>query len=243
MLPVECVVRGYITGSGWKDYQATGTRLGHRAAGRPAGVRAAAVADLHAVDEGRRGPRRGDRLRPRRRARGRPRAHGAGAQRLDRAVPLRRRPCGRARRAARRHEVRVRARPGRRARRRRRGAHAGLVALLAGRRLRAGARAAELRQAVRARLGQPVGVGQDAARARDPRRRRRRRRASATSRPTSASRASRSRPGWSARHEPRPEEQVDATKENALDQQEIDDFLAIKQDGRLGPTAATAGGT
>jgi phosphoribosylaminoimidazole-succinocarboxamide synthase len=24
MLPVECVVRGYITGSGWKDYQATG---------------------------------------------------------------------------------------------------------------------------------------------------------------------------------------------------------------------------
>jgi phosphoribosylaminoimidazole-succinocarboxamide synthase len=24
MLPIECVVRGYITGSGWKDYQATG---------------------------------------------------------------------------------------------------------------------------------------------------------------------------------------------------------------------------
>jgi phosphoribosylaminoimidazole-succinocarboxamide synthase len=24
MIPVECVVRGYITGSGWKDYQATG---------------------------------------------------------------------------------------------------------------------------------------------------------------------------------------------------------------------------
>src|SRR3954462_12198934 len=24
MLPVECVVRGYITGSGWKDYQANG---------------------------------------------------------------------------------------------------------------------------------------------------------------------------------------------------------------------------
>src|SRR3954447_12822008 len=24
MLPVECVVRGYITGSGWKDYRATG---------------------------------------------------------------------------------------------------------------------------------------------------------------------------------------------------------------------------
>jgi phosphoribosylaminoimidazole-succinocarboxamide synthase len=28
MLPVECVVRGYITGSGWKDYQATGKVAG-----------------------------------------------------------------------------------------------------------------------------------------------------------------------------------------------------------------------
>jgi phosphoribosylaminoimidazole-succinocarboxamide synthase len=29
MLSVECVVRGYITGSGWKDYQATGQVSGH----------------------------------------------------------------------------------------------------------------------------------------------------------------------------------------------------------------------
>ncbi len=28
MFPVECVVRGYITGSGWKDYQATGAICG-----------------------------------------------------------------------------------------------------------------------------------------------------------------------------------------------------------------------
>jgi phosphoribosylaminoimidazole-succinocarboxamide synthase len=28
MVPVECVVRGYITGSGWKDYQATGEICG-----------------------------------------------------------------------------------------------------------------------------------------------------------------------------------------------------------------------
>jgi phosphoribosylaminoimidazole-succinocarboxamide synthase len=28
MLPVECVVRGYITGSGWKDYQRSGTVSG-----------------------------------------------------------------------------------------------------------------------------------------------------------------------------------------------------------------------
>jgi phosphoribosylaminoimidazole-succinocarboxamide synthase len=30
MLPVECVVRGYITGSGWKDYTATGVVSGVR---------------------------------------------------------------------------------------------------------------------------------------------------------------------------------------------------------------------
>jgi phosphoribosylaminoimidazole-succinocarboxamide synthase len=29
MLPLECVVRGYITGSGWKDYRATGATSGH----------------------------------------------------------------------------------------------------------------------------------------------------------------------------------------------------------------------
>ena len=29
MLPLECVVRGYLAGSGWKDYQATGSVCGH----------------------------------------------------------------------------------------------------------------------------------------------------------------------------------------------------------------------
>ncbi|HET7129071.1 MAG TPA: phosphoribosylaminoimidazolesuccinocarboxamide synthase [Gaiellaceae bacterium] len=29
MLPIECVVRGYLSGSGWKDYQATGAVCGH----------------------------------------------------------------------------------------------------------------------------------------------------------------------------------------------------------------------
>ena len=29
MLPIECVVRGYLSGSGWKDYSATGTVCGH----------------------------------------------------------------------------------------------------------------------------------------------------------------------------------------------------------------------
>ena len=29
MLPIECVVRGYLAGSGWKDYRATGAVCGH----------------------------------------------------------------------------------------------------------------------------------------------------------------------------------------------------------------------
>jgi phosphoribosylaminoimidazole-succinocarboxamide synthase len=36
MLPIECVVRGYLAGSGWKDYQASGTTSGHTL---PAGLR------------------------------------------------------------------------------------------------------------------------------------------------------------------------------------------------------------
>ena len=36
MLPIECVVRGYLAGSGWKDYQKTGEVCGHRL---PAGLR------------------------------------------------------------------------------------------------------------------------------------------------------------------------------------------------------------
>ena len=30
MLPVECVARGYLVGSGWKDYQRTGAVCGHQ---------------------------------------------------------------------------------------------------------------------------------------------------------------------------------------------------------------------
>jgi phosphoribosylaminoimidazole-succinocarboxamide synthase len=39
MFPVECVVRGYLSGSGWKDYQATGSVCGIRL---PAGLRESA---------------------------------------------------------------------------------------------------------------------------------------------------------------------------------------------------------
>ena len=36
VFPVECVVRGYITGSGWKDYKKTGEVCGHKL---PSGLR------------------------------------------------------------------------------------------------------------------------------------------------------------------------------------------------------------
>ena len=36
MMPIECVVRGYLAGSGWKDYRSTGSVCGHRL---PAGLR------------------------------------------------------------------------------------------------------------------------------------------------------------------------------------------------------------
>ncbi len=36
VFPVECVVRGYLEGSGWKDYQATGSVCGHKL---PSGLR------------------------------------------------------------------------------------------------------------------------------------------------------------------------------------------------------------
>jgi phosphoribosylaminoimidazole-succinocarboxamide synthase len=38
MLPVECVARGYLAGSGWRDYQRSGAVCGHRL---PAGLREA----------------------------------------------------------------------------------------------------------------------------------------------------------------------------------------------------------
>ena len=92
----------------------------------------------------------------------------------------------RARDHHRRHEVRVRPRRRRHARPRRRGVHARLVALLAGRRVRAGRRAAVVRQAVRARLLRDARLGQDRPGPRAPRRGRRRARARATSRRSSA---------------------------------------------------------
>ncbi len=110
MLPVECVVRGYITGSGWKDYQATGKVSGIEL---PAGLRESeqlpepiftpsTKADIghdETIDFGT-GSRAGRRQR----------ADAKGARCVDRAVLVRRRARARARSDPGRHEVRVRAR-------------------------------------------------------------------------------------------------------------------------------------
>ena len=166
-------MRGYITGSGWKDYQATGAVSGIEL---PAGLREserlpeplftpstkADVGHDEAIDF--EGAVRADR---------RPRAGRAGPRRLDRALRVR----GRRTRARSgiiladtKFELGLDAD----------GTltlgdevlHAGLVALLARRRLRAGPRPAELRQAVRPRLGVVDRLGPQSARAADPRRRR-----------------------------------------------------------------------
>ena len=86
-------------------------------------------------------------------------AAGGAAPPLARDLRARRRARARARDHPGRHQVRVRPRRRRHDRARRRGAHAGLVALLAGRRLRARPRPAVLRQAVRARLGRAAPAG------------------------------------------------------------------------------------
>ena len=52
MLPVECIVRGYITGSGWASYEKDGTVCGIKL---PEGLKESdklAGADLHPVHQG-----------------------------------------------------------------------------------------------------------------------------------------------------------------------------------------------
>ena len=166
MLPIECVVRGYLAGSGWKDYQATGAGLRARAAGGARESDAAAAADLHAGDEG-------GRPATTRTSTATAAAELVGQERFAAAerISLELYRYGAAHAAERGiiladTKFELGARPGRRARARRRGADARLLALLAGRRVRARARPAVVRQAVRPRLLRDARVGQDRARAR-----------------------------------------------------------------------------
>ena len=50
-LPIEAVVRGYLIGSGWRDYLETGQTSGNRPAGRHATGRAPAAYDVHACQQ------------------------------------------------------------------------------------------------------------------------------------------------------------------------------------------------
>ena len=82
---LECVARGYLFGSAWKDYEADRLGAGPRAPGRARAGGTAPGADLHAHHEGRGGPRPAAVRRRRGGARGRralraaPRPHVARA--------------------------------------------------------------------------------------------------------------------------------------------------------------------
>ncbi len=121
-IDIECVVRGYISGSGWKEYKKEGTLAGEPLPAGAEGVGQARPPALHAGREERHRPRREHQPRqPRRRRR-----QGAGRApraRLARAVHLRRGALHGARRHPRRHQVRVRLRR-RRAHAHRRDLHA-----------------------------------------------------------------------------------------------------------------------
>ena len=136
MLPIECVVRGYLAGSGWKDYRATGATSGHRL---PEGLRESDKLPQPIFTPATKAQTGHDENISREQA-----AELVGAERLreveDVAIRLYTTAAEHARAAGiiiadTKFELGLD--PDGRPRARRRGAHAGLVALLAGRRLRA----------------------------------------------------------------------------------------------------------
>ena len=138
MLPIECVVRGYLAGSGWKDYLATGAVCGHRL---PAGLRESDQLPEPIFTPATKAQTGHDENIDRDAGRRARRRRSSSTRSSGSSLELYRFGAEHARRARdhhRRHEVRVRARRRRDARPRRRGADAGLVALLAGGRVRAG---------------------------------------------------------------------------------------------------------
>ncbi len=109
VVPIECVVRGYLSGSGWNEYQRYGAVCGIEL---PTGLRESDKlpgADLHAGDEGRARPARREYLVRRDVCAGRQRPGQAAFAAEHRTVRARGRVRGRARDHHRRHEVRVRA--------------------------------------------------------------------------------------------------------------------------------------
>ena len=173
MLPIECVVRGYLAGSGWKDYRDDGSGVrthaspGLEEASRlpePIFTPATKAVEGHDenIDEERAAALCGD---------------GAYRAAKEASLALYRfasKHAEASRDHPRRHEVRARRRARRIGRTRRRGSDTRLVALLAGVELRSRAPAAVVRQAVRPRLVRANRMGQDRARAGAAGRRRRR---------------------------------------------------------------------
>jgi phosphoribosylaminoimidazole-succinocarboxamide synthase len=169
-------VRGYLIGSGWQDYQATGKVCGIPLRRRPAAGEPAAAADLYPGNQS--GHRRSRRERLLRTCAGRLlrwrsptcwQRPARAARRSRRRRATRRSRCTARRRACRqprhhhcRHQVRIRRRCCRHAAPDRRGADPRLVALLAGRRLSRRQQPAVLRQAVRARLSRNARLEQAA---------------------------------------------------------------------------------
>ena len=163
-LPVEAIVRGYLIGSGWKDYQAQGAVCG---IGLPAGLRQAdrlpepiftpsTKAEIGDHDENVSLEQVSSLI-------GRDLAEQVRAVSLAIYAESAEYARGRGHHH-RRHQVRVRPRRGRAPAPDRRGAHPGLLALLAGRPVPARHQPAELRQAVRSRLSGDPRLGQAPAR-------------------------------------------------------------------------------
>ena len=92
MLPLECVVRGYLVGLGLEGLRAHRRRLRHSAAGGPARGRQAAAHALHAVHQGHRGPRREHHRRAGHRARRRAALSRGRARRRSRSTSAPRLP-------------------------------------------------------------------------------------------------------------------------------------------------------
>ena len=171
MLPVELVVRGYLSGSGWVDYQASGSVCGHSL---PPGLRESDRLPAPIVTPATKAEEGHDLNITEEQAAALcgAEAYAAARERRAPALRVRRGARGGAGNRPRRHEVRVRRRSRRRRHARRRGPHARLVSLLAGRLLQPRRPAAVVRQAVRARLLPRDGMGSHLPRPRDPRRRR-----------------------------------------------------------------------
>ena len=164
-LPVEAVVRGYLIGSGWKDYQRTGAVCGIPL---PPGLRMADQLPQPIFTPSTKADRRASTTRtwasPRSKRRSAP---TLAAQVRDTAIALYEFAAAHALArgiiiADTKFEFGVD--EARHADADRRGADPGFVALLAGGHLRAGHEPALLRQAVRARLPRDARLEQDAAR-------------------------------------------------------------------------------